>query len=173
MNKIRDIIYDYNDIFVALLIIVLAGAMLLWRVNAIMEYPEYLAANTDNTPKTPTEEPDLSGLDLTTDAAISTDYNTNPDDANAVPETPAAVTTSPAVENPTPVQPTGDVKFEVPKGSSASKIADLLRQAGLIESQQDFLKMLSDKKADTKLKAGTFTIPAGSSLEDIISILTR
>ena len=170
MNKIRDIIYDYNDIFVALLIIVVAGAMLLWRVNAIMEYPEYLAANTEPTQSTKVEDPDLSGLDLTTDAAISTDYNTNPDDANAEPETQAAVT---APVEPTPAPPTGDVKFEIPKGSSASKIADLLRQAGLIDDKQAFLNMLSEKKADTKLKAGTFTIPAGATIEEIITILTK
>ena len=70
MNKIRDIIYDYNDIFVALLIIVIAGALLLWRVNAIMEYPEYLAANTTPANSTKVEDPDLSGLDLTTDSAV-------------------------------------------------------------------------------------------------------
>ena len=171
MNKIRDIIYDYNDIFVALLIIVIAGAMLLWRVNAIMEYPEYLAANQTQTNNTKVEDPDLSGLDLTTDSAVSIDYNTNPDDANSTPETPAAI------DNPTGGQttpaPTGDVKFEVPKGSSASKIADLLRQAGLIDDQQEFLKVLTEKKADTKLKAGTFTIPAGSTVEEIINILTK
>ncbi len=170
MNKIRDIIYDYNDIFVALLIIVVAGAMLLWRVNAIMEYPEYLAASGETTEKTQVENPDLSGIDLTTDPAISTAYNINPDDANANPE-PA---TTPAVTvEPTPVTPTGDVKFEVPKGSSASKIADLLRQAGLIDDQKEFLNMLTEKKADTKLKAGTFTIPAGSTVEEIITILTK
>ena len=171
MNKIRDIIYDYNDIFVALLIIVVAGAMLLWRVNAIMEYPEYLASTAETEPKTQVDDPDLSSLDLTTDPAISTAYNVNPDDANATPDT--TTTTSTAVDNPTPVQPTGDVKFEVPKGASASKIADLLRQAGLIDDQKEFLNMLVEKKADTKLKAGTFTIPAGSTVEEIINILTK
>jgi hypothetical protein len=33
--------------------------------------------------------------------------------------------------------------------------------------------MLSEKKADTKLKAGTFTIPAGATVEEIINILTK
>ena len=44
MNKIRDIIYDFNDIFVALLIVVITAGIIVWRVDTIMDYPSYLAS---------------------------------------------------------------------------------------------------------------------------------
>ena len=172
MNKIKDIIYDYNDIFVALLIIVIAGAMLLWRVNAIMEYPEYLAQKTPEV-KEQQQDVDLSGINLEPEK-VDENLNDNPDDVNSdvlqqEQENPE-LQQEPKPETP---QIAGDQKFEVPKGSSAQKIADLLRQAGLIEDQKEFLSKLAELKADTKLKAGTFTIPAGSDNEAIIKILTK
>lgn len=170
MNKIKDIIYDYNDIFVALLIIVIAGIMLLWRVNSIMEYPEYLAQKAPEAQQTQ-QDVDFKDVDLEPEH-VDENLNTEPEDVNSEnlnqpeqqPEEP------PKEETP---QIAGDVKFEVPKGSSASKIADLLRQAGLIDDQKEFLSKLAEMKADTKLKAGTFTIPAGSDYEAVIKILTK
>ncbi len=40
MEKIKDFIYDKNDILVALLVLVLAAVLIWWRMGVIMEYPE-------------------------------------------------------------------------------------------------------------------------------------
>ena len=40
MEKIKDFIYDKNDILVALLVLVLAAFLFCWRMDVIMEYPE-------------------------------------------------------------------------------------------------------------------------------------
>ena len=172
MNKIKDIIYDYNDIFVALLIIVIAGAMLLWRVNAIMEYPEYLAQKAPETKQTQ-QDVDFTDVDLEPED-VDEKLNTEPEDVNsdALQQQQEQQQEQEPPKEETP-QIAGDVKFEVPKGSSAAKIADLLRQAGLIDDQKEFLSKLAEMKADTKLKAGTFTIPAGSDYEAVIKILTK
>jgi len=39
MKSLKDIIYDKSDIAVALLIIIIAAAIIINRVDAIMDYP--------------------------------------------------------------------------------------------------------------------------------------
>ena len=40
MEKIKDFIYDKNDILVALLVLIFAALLILWRMDVIMAYPE-------------------------------------------------------------------------------------------------------------------------------------
>ena len=167
MKKIRDFIYNYNDVFVALIIVALAALIILWRAGVIMDYNEYESART--APDPTTSEASIDGLDLTPEEIEN--FNTNPEDANSenLPDAPS----EPEQTTPEPQKPSGEVNFEVPSGSSADRIGDLLVQAGLIDSKQDFLKELTAQKADTKLKAGTFKIEAGSDIATIIKILTK
>ena len=44
MNKIKDLIYNMNDILVAMLILAVAASIIYWRVETIMDYPAYAAA---------------------------------------------------------------------------------------------------------------------------------
>ncbi len=62
LKKIRDFIYDINDIFVAIIILLAAAGIIVWRSSAIMAYPEYLAAKN---PQPNTANVDFSGIDLT------------------------------------------------------------------------------------------------------------
>ena len=169
IGKIKDFIYDFNDILVALLILAVAAGVITWRVADIMAYPEYLAKQQDIVIAQNLVEPDvdMSDVDLTQDDTVIENINAEPEDANsdvigtepAQPEAPAAVT--------------GETKITIPAGTPASKIADILYDSGLITSTNDFLSTLVAQKADTKLKAGTFTIPAGSTMEEIIAILIK
>jgi len=169
MKKIRDFIYDYNDIFVALLIIAVAAVVIIWRVNSIMDYPNYVAEKGGNNP-VQTADADLSNVDLTptqVDENLNTEpENTSPEDG----EEPGTEGEDPQTEAPaeTP-KPSG--KFEVPKGSSADKVGDLLVQAGYISSKSEFMSAISGK--ETKIKAGTFTIPEGATAAQIADILTK
>ena len=169
IGKIKDLIYDFNDILVALLILAVAAGVITWKLADIMAYPEYLAQQAGTVVASkPTEEPvDMSDVDLTIDDNVVA-INTEIDDISSEPE-PAQ--TEP--ENTQPTAPTGETKITIPAGSYASKIAQILFDAGLITSTDDFLKELTAEKADTKLKAGTFTIPAGSTMEEIIKILIK
>lgn len=58
-------------------------------------------------------------------------------------------------------------------GVTGTKIAQLLFDKQLVESPEAFVTAVSKINAETKLMAGTFTIPAGSTVEDIADILTR
>ena len=69
--------------------------------------------------------------------------------------------------------PSGAVQITVVAGDVAYTIADKLFNAGAITDKQAFLSDTMAQGADSKMKQGTFTIPANSSHSDIISILTQ
>jgi len=173
LNKIKDFIYNFNDLVVAVLILLIACGVIVWRVADIMDYPEYLAAQVAATTveKAPETEVDFTGVDL--DPVAVADITANPEeittDVTQPEETTASEETTPAA----PAAATGDTKISIPSGSYASQVADILYSNGLITSTKDFLALLASRKADTKLKAGDFTIPAGSTMDAIIDILIK
>lgn len=83
LKRIRDFIYDINDIFVAIVILLAAAGIIVWRSTAIMAYPEYLAAKN---PSSNTANVDFSGIDLTPEPVEN--INENPekiDTSNIIP----------------------------------------------------------------------------------------
>jgi len=54
MKALKDFFYDKNDIIIALTILLIAGLLIVWRMEVIMDYPQTLAEETDTT--TTTEE---------------------------------------------------------------------------------------------------------------------
>ncbi len=173
MKKIKDLIYDYNDIFVALLIIAAAGAIIFWRVTDIMAYPDYLAGKE----QTQAGDVDFSDVDLT---PVNVDeFNEQPDDITA-PEgsgenqggeqTPAEPDQD---ETPATAQTDADGNYvvEIPKGSSAQGIARILKEQGIISDVDAFMDTVDAMGATMKMKYGTYKIPQGSSAEQIVEIL--
>jgi len=191
MNKIKDLIYNMNDILVAMLILAVAASIIYWRVETIMDYPAYAAAQQE---KRETSDPNFIDIDLTP-GAVDENLNKDPENFDAStgevtgtdPAQPGETSQEPPKEGETgntqdPAQPAqpgegfvtkAEVKFTIPAGSSCDKIGSLLFQQGLVESKEIFVKEVIAQKADTKLQTGTFTIPAGSNLNDIIKIITR
>ena len=48
MKKFKDFLYDKNDILIALLILVAAAFLILWRMEAIMAYPQTVFSSGDD-----------------------------------------------------------------------------------------------------------------------------
>lgn len=46
MKSIKDFFHNTNDIMLALIIIVIAAGLIVWRLNVILEYPEKMAQAT-------------------------------------------------------------------------------------------------------------------------------
>ncbi|HEX3033132.1 MAG TPA: hypothetical protein VHS59_13030 [Bacillota bacterium] len=69
-------------------------------------------------------------------------------------------------------EPSELMSLKIPPGSGSEEIAALLHKKGLIDSEEDFAAVSKKMKADTRFRAGTFTIPKGSSEREIIAILT-
>ena len=178
VKRFKDLVYDYNDIVVALLIVAVAGAIIAWRIGVIADYPKYLAAIHAGQE----QDPGFDDLDLT---EIETDdnLNENPDEIETDPDvkTPAGPEseTEQSGGQTTPPVASGVFKtkneaaFTVPAGVTASKIAQLLYDAHLVESKEAFLSAIARANAETHLKAGTFTVPAGSTADDVVRILTK
>ena len=100
LKKIRDFIYDINDIFVAIVILLAAAGIIVWRSTAIMAYPEYLAAKN---PSSNTANVDFSGIDLT------------PEPVENINENPEKIDTSDLVPNQGTEEPGGT---EDPNGTT-------------------------------------------------------
>lgn len=43
MKHIKDLIYNINDIVLAILIVAVAAGIIYWRMNIILDYPEKVA----------------------------------------------------------------------------------------------------------------------------------
>lgn len=181
MKKIKDLIYDFNDIFVALLIIAAAGAIIFWRVTDIMAYPDYLAGKA----QTQTGDVDFTDVDLT--PTTIDEFNETPDDISTEVTDPADTpqpdpqgggeTPDAPVDNPEPAVQTpeadaqGNYIVEIPKGSSAAGIAKILKEKGIIDDADAFMQTVEEMDATLKMKYGTYSIPQGSTYREIIEKL--
>ncbi|MFZ5824577.1 MAG: hypothetical protein ACOY94_09640 [Bacillota bacterium] len=91
--------------------------------------------------------------------------------ATQPPGTQPPVTQPPAPTTPPP-QP-ANVTFTVEPGSSSQEIAANLKAAGLINDEEEFLKLVVAYGVETRLQAGTFVIPTDASVDKVLETLTQ
>lgn len=85
-----------------------------------------------------------------------------------------------AKQEETPVEDAGgdqaatvkQVQIDVLPGEYSRTICQKLFEAGLVEDQEEFSKFITESNYDNFIQPGTFTIPEGSSYEEIAKILT-
>jgi cytoskeletal protein RodZ len=166
----KNFLYNKSDIFVALVIIAVAALIIWTRVDAIMDFPGGNAEASAQTGEV--DIPDTDGAIQDATSAGAVDETT----AQPAPDTDADTDTNPATSTDAaeqPAQPAEPVQFVVQVGQATSTIADNLVAAGLISSKAEFLSTVSSMGVESKLKAGTFNIQPGTSVTDIINILTK
>ena len=150
MKKFKDFLYDKNDIFIALLILLAASLIIIWRMNAIIDYPRELVGK--NTP--PVEEP-VPPAETIDDEGDSDDGGSDKNDA------PDDSSDSDAVWANGVLTKEITVKVE---GDSASAAIQCLVDAGLFDSYQDYQSTCTSEGMDhEKVQAGTFTFAKGLS----------
>ncbi|MEA4986916.1 MAG: hypothetical protein VB095_02570 [Anaerovorax sp.] len=170
MNKLKDILYDKNDILVVLIIIAIAALIISNRIDAIMAYPQIVLAQDESEKKEPVLVSDL------TDSNDSNDAKDNNKESEK--EKPAEASSDKsnnnADANQTTAEPT-EVNYSVyiESGSTGSKIAQTLIDCGLIKDKNEFYDAVSSANAESKLKAGNFIIPEGSTPAQIVQILIK
>ena len=159
MKKFKDFIYDKNDILIAILILAVAGLVIFWRLNVILEYPKQLLGNNEPTVENPVDSPDDSKTPADSDGDSNKD-NSNPDKNTTGDSTQELPLWQGGVL-------TKDVEVEV-TGNSASAAIQCLIDKGLFEDYAEYQKICSDTGLDhEKVKAGTFTFEKGSTKNDI------
>lgn len=152
MEKFKNFVYDKSDLLIALLIIAVAGLIIWFGINNIMEpYTEKADAKT----ATQVEEP----VDTTTPPAADA---TTTDDAQ---QTPA--------ENSADGGTTQAASIIILAGENSDQIAEKLLAAKVIPDKNTFYAKLEELGIANKIQEGTFEIPAGSSLEDVCKIITK
>ena len=165
MNKIKDILYDKNDILVALLIVAIAALVIYTRIEVIMDYPQIQAAAAESSSQAETKdktsaqknEQNAAG-ENESDKTVASEKQVNGTDSKSAEQTNA---------------PSGIVSINIPAGSTLDSIAQQLLDNGLISDKTAFINHMVGLGLDTKVKCGTFQIPGGSSTDEIAAILTK
>jgi len=174
LEKFKDFIYDKNDIVIALVIVLIAGFIILGRVDAIMNYPETLLEEAQQGSNTVTDS------SIVTDGAITTNSGIGTSTGTAVATGPATGTqtpSTPAITNPTqPPGPAHEIVYiyvTIPPGATGDSIAGILITAGFITEKSQFLNAVAAAGADKRLKAGTFKIPNDSTPAQVVNIIAN
>lgn len=82
MKYIKDFFYNISDFFIIILILGLAGGIIYWRVNIIMDYPEVLAAEARENAEiiAPSNSPGNSGAGEHANSNASSGANDDKDE---------------------------------------------------------------------------------------------
>ena len=164
MEKLKDFLYDKNDILVAFLVLIFAGLLIIWRMDAIMEYPEKMFAEENQSGSfTITEDEDEEGF---TDDSQSQDDQTG--------ESQEDSSQNDAEQNE-PAQTslwsggvlTREVEVDV-YGNSAMAAVNCLVDAGLFDSYAEYQKICEETGLNhEKVSAGTLTFAPGTTKQEI------
>lgn len=148
MEKFKNFIYDKSDLLVALLIVAIAGLVIWFGIHNIMSPIE-----EDSNVKTSTQV-----SDSTTDSGVASDGKFSQDDN---------------LEQDKKSTSAKEAKIIISSGEGNDQVAEKLLASGAISDKSVFLSKLEEMNLATKVNEGTFTIPAGSTLEEICRIITR
>ena len=186
----RDFFYNKGDVLIAILIILAAVFVIYMRVGVIMDYSatgkggssvlpslsSIFTGDTEEPAENPANEP-IDANDTSADIPpVVEPVDSAGDAADEQPADEPAVYQEEPVQEPPPEPeppPSGEMQITVNAGDSGGAIADKLIAAGAITDKQGWIDDLIAAGADTKVKQGTFKIPAGSTHADIIAILIK
>ncbi len=88
----------------------------------------------------------------------------------------ATTTENTNTENKTETKPqaTGEeVKIKIPSGTLPGGMGEILANAGLVSSKDEFVKKAVEMKLDRSLKSGDFVFKKGQALDEIIRTLAK
>lgn len=181
IEGIKDFIYDSVDYFIVLCVVLLVGVIIGWRL------PQLFASDLDKY----SESEIAAATDESDNKEVSeTDKNTSKDDSSKTIEDNVIEVVEEESDNSNSEKNIDEsdsnesssnesssnvsnnngetITVVIPSGSLSPKIADILKNKGLIDDTNEFLKKAKELKLDTKLRSGDFKIKQGSSLESII-----
>ena len=174
INKIKDLMYDTNDILIAVLILACAALVILTRVDNIVTYPERAAAlaaasgggyirseaPVDPASITRGETGEAGG---TAEAGGSVEAGETAE-AGEAGEAGEGGSSEGVVHSA--------FSLYIAYGEPMSVTAENLVNLGFFDDVSDFFAAIERHNAGTKVQAGDFVIPAASSKDDVIKIIT-
>lgn len=149
-DKIKDFLYDATEYILMVAIIAIVVLVINWRLEGLF------AMDIENS-NVQTETSDESIVDEFSDyAEDQEDPESEENKEDDKDEAEGQI-----------------VYIEIPSGTLPGEIGNILVANNLIDSQNEFINKVIQMGVEKKLKSGSFKIAKGSSLEEIINILTK
>lgn len=167
LEKLKDILYDSIDYVIMLTIVVIVVFVIGWRLDVLFAKDAYEPKDNDTVIVDNSTRPKPNDVHNTEDDDKE-DPDENPDETEKPEEPPTNVEATP----PTNVE-TEVVNVKIPDGSLPGKIGNILAEYGLVNNSKDFVDKAVELKLETKLRSGSFDIPKGSNLEQIVKIIAK
>lgn len=182
---IKDFLYDATDYILIFVIIIVISGVIAWRLDILFasEVEKTSDNITQNLADDSSEFNSSENHDSEDDVQVVLDDNeneTNDDSNQSTVDNDESVINDQTQENSS----TSDsqlhseessriITVEIPDGTIAPGIADILLNKGLINNKSEFLKRAQELKLDTKLKSGVYKIKENSPLDTIIKTIAR
>ena len=154
IDKIKDILYDGTEYILMIAIIAAVALVINWRLDGLF------AMDVENSDKQIT-------LD---NESIVDEYNEYV--KNTEEETPEEEEEIEDNEKDAEIEKVV-INITIPSGALPNQIANILVSKGLVESKSEFIDKVVEMGVEKKLKSGTFKIAKGSSLEEIVNIISK
>ncbi|MDW7668484.1 MAG: hypothetical protein SCJ93_06640 [Bacillota bacterium] len=151
INFIKDFFYEITDYALIIIVVVVIGLILIWRFNVLFD----IDLNKD--PMEGEDVPPISQEENPTGSGIESPEG----------EEPVEEPDEPVQEEPE------QILVEIPSGTSAQGIADILMSRGLIDSEDEFIQKAIELGLDTQLKSGDFLIDNTATMEEILKTISR
>lgn len=164
MKKFKDFLYDNNDILIAFAILVVAAAIIIWRMSAIIEYPK--AFIDDSASAQAAEE------EKEQDAQSENDRDIEKDDGkDAHKDKDDNKSNEASAEKPEELWVNGTLSKAVNvtvSGDSAVAAVQCLVDVGLFKDYAEYQSACENLGIDhQKVSAGVFSFEKGSGKNDI------
>ncbi|NBG89162.1 endolytic transglycosylase MltG [Isachenkonia alkalipeptolytica] len=158
MEKIKDLIYDHTDLLLSLLVIM----VIIFIIGTNFTFFDQNLSSfigSSNNGSSPESEPVIS------ESEDEGEQNTTGDDSE---EEKSAGHEESANE-----EDSETVTIHIPRGATASDVGDVLHGKDLVESSLEFVETTENLNVSHRLRPGTFDVPTGSTIEEIIQILIQ
>lgn len=143
-EAVKDFIYDSVDYLIMITIIAIVVVVIGWRINILFK------------------DRSIEENQITIDEREENNESAEKDN-----------TDSAETESTDPLNTGEIVEVVIPPGSLPSKIGEILVEKNLVETSEEFISKSQEMNLDTKFKSGNYDIENGTSLENIIKILTN
>ncbi|MBS4537815.1 hypothetical protein GOQ27_05040 [Clostridium sp. D2Q-11] len=169
-EKVKDLLYDYIDYFLILLVVLLIGAIIGWRLDILFGDNEL--EETDNNIQI--EESNDENVEDSTkeEQEKNSDEDAENDERDDQEKDNSGREESSSVNNQDG-QAKEEISLDIPEGSLPPNTAQILLDNGVIQDKNQFLSRASELGLDIKLRSGSYTFIKNSDLDTIIKILAN
>ncbi len=153
LEKLKDILYEFSDVLLAIIIILLLSTIITWKITDSLAYSKeknFLFKQNSIHQKSEKH----SKKSNATTSVKKTESN---EKQKNIQNKPSAAT----------------VQVIIDSGTPGEDIAEILKRQNLIKDTHTFIARIEQRQLASKLKFGTFEIKTGSSLDEIINIITK